>query len=210
VTGQRVNLLPAVFHQRRTRRRHRHAWIAVCLGVVAIEGAVAVWVSGRAREARLYGDRVRKYKAALAAEERQCGDLRDRLAQVRQDIRLAERLREKHRWSRWLGSLGMITPERVMLTAVQTEPPQYVPERTSPIPRRAAKAGEKRQAEPAPPARPSLKVRVRGMAADHASLMSLLTAMNDLRAFASVRLEEAQRQKFGAHEGIGFSVLCEW
>lgn len=210
MTPLRVNLLPAVFHQRRTRRRHRHAWIAVCLGVVAIEGAVAVWVSGRAREARLYGDRVQKYRVALAAEERQCDDLRERLTQVRQDIRLAERLREKHRWSRWLGSLGMITPERVTLTAIQTEPPQYVPDRMPPAPRPAAKAADKRRVEAALPPRSGLKVRVRGMAADHASLMSFLTAMNDLRAFASVRLEEAQRQNFGAHEGIGFSVLCEW
>jgi len=144
-----------------------------------------------------------KLQTALRQEKTERDALRAKVHTLTRDTELAERLREKHCWSRWLGSLGLMVPPHIVLTAVETEPPLFDAAQSG---NAAGLRGAKdRRAETGPRA-----VRIRGSAAQHGDLMTLYKTMNGLTWFRSVQLEEARRQKVADQDAIGFALACNW
>lgn len=199
----RVNLLPAAFVQRRRLRQRRRAWIAMCITLAASQGVIALVVSQRGREVGQYRAQAAKLNAALKQEKAERDMLRAKADVIARDTALAERLREKHCWSRWLGNLSLMVPGHVMLTNVETDPAQFGGNESV-----AANVARGVNA-PAKANNPRL-VRLRGAAARHEDLMALVKAMNGLTWFHSVQLEEAKREKIAEHEAIGFALACDW
>ncbi len=199
----RVNLLPASLLRRRRARGRRRVWIAVCLGLAAAQGVAFSFVARRAHETRLYRNRAAQLTASLKQEKTERDAARLRAARLAHDVALAERLREKHYWSRWLGNLSLLTPERVMLTTVATEPPQFAGVQSL-GPRAAAGPGD------AATAAGPREVRLRGAARRHDDLIALLKALNSLPGFQSVQLLEAKRTPIGEKDAIGFALACDW
>ena len=199
----RANLLPEAFARRRRERRRRRAWVTACGLILAAQCVASFLVERRARDVRRWRDQAVKLQTSLRQEKAERDALRAKAQTVARHVELAERLREKHCWSRWLGSLSLMVPPHVVLTAVETEPPRFdaAPSGGTPGPSGA----KDRPAETGPRA-----IRIRGSAAQHEDLMALYKTMNGLTWFHSVQLEEARRQKVAEHDTIGFALACNW
>ena len=202
----RVNLLPPTFVRRRRERRRRQVWISLCLLIVGVQVVAFLLMSGRVREVERQRAQATRLAKLLAQEKADRTAMQAEAASAAREVRAAERLREKHYWSRWLGNLGLVVPERVVLTSVQTDPPKYV--ETPALAIRVA-AGPQPQTPAAAPSGVT-GVRIAGIAVEHRDLLALLEAINGAGMFRSVRLEEARRGKAGEQEGISFRVTCEW
>jgi Tfp pilus assembly protein PilN len=199
----RANLLPAVFVQRRCKRRRRRAWVTLWIALVAAQGVTALTVRERTRDVRGYRAQAVKLNALLKQEKATRDSLRAKADLIARDTALAKRLQEKHYWSRWLGSLSLMVPQRVMLTAVETGPPQFDAAQSVGL---AVSPGAKQRSTG-----DGIRLfRLRGSAAQHEDLMALLKALNGVKWFRSVRLEEAKRQKVANREAIGFALACDW
>lgn len=199
----RVNLLPTAFVRRRRERRRRRAWATTCLLVIGAQLVVFLLMSGRVREVERHRAEAARLAKLLDQEKADRKTMQAEAVTVAREMRAAERLREKHYWSRWLGSLGLIVPDRVVLTSVQTDPPKYV--ETPVVEMRAAKGAL------SPPSPSGVQaMRIAGSAVEHRDLLQLLEAINGSGMFRSVRLEEARRGKASEQEGISFRVTCEW
>ncbi|HOW72015.1 MAG TPA: PilN domain-containing protein [Phycisphaerae bacterium] len=199
----RVNLLPAQFRRRRRDRRRRRLWISACLVVMGAQLVVFLLMSGRIREVERQRAQAARLARLLEQEKTDRKTIQAEAAAMAREVRAAERLREKHCWSRWLGNLGLIVPDRVVLTSIQTDPPRYVDSPAFEI--RAAGGKQKPAAASGVSA-----MRIAGNAVEHRDLLALLEAINGTRLFQTVRLEEARRGKPGQQEGVSFRVTCEW
>lgn len=200
----RVNLLPAGFVRRRRECRRRQMWISVCLLVVGAQVVAFLLMSGRVREVERQRSQAARLAKLLVQEKADRNAMQAEAASAAREVRAAERLREKHYWSRWLGSLGLVVPEHVVLVGVQTDPVKHV---ENPVLATKVVAGG-----PASPAAASgvTAVRLNGVAVEHKDLLALLEAINRTGMFRSVRLEEARRGEAGRQDGISFRVTCEW
>ncbi|HSW47088.1 MAG TPA: PilN domain-containing protein [Phycisphaerae bacterium] len=199
----RVNLLPRDLQRRRRQRQRRRFWIGLCLFLAAVQVGTALLANFRVREVRTQQQRINLLQASLAHESMEREALQARAKALAADLKVAESLREKHYWSRWLGNLSLIAPSEVVLTELKTEPSRFAEASL------AAFNDTREAAQTKAPAGVRV-VRVAGAASEHGDLISLLEQMNRTRIFRSVRLEEARRDKMGEKEMIGFTLVCEW
>ena len=202
-----VNLLPGGYVKR--RRHHRRFRAAVLVGCVllGIELVVGIVVHVRA-------ERTRELYAAADIAKQNSASMRKDLDEPQRESRrldrelqLAERLRTKHRWSRLIGMLSQITPGRVMLTSVSTDPPQW----TVGLLSGGTGVGEASNSATGASARPVLRgVRLTGQAVDHQDLALFMAAIHGSNTFASLDLRQARRERIGEQESITFELECHW
>ena len=206
LAAPRVNLLPAGYAAA-ARRHHRHFRFALAVGWRAhLCGADRRGCRSRPGRA---GPRARCGRRPGPPGQR--GGPRDS-TQPRQEadrlgleVRLAQRLRAKHRWSRLLGLCPQITPQRAMLTSVSTNPPQWLPNVLG-NPAGAADSGSPGRAVPAADGRARAGAGGRssgpGRAHDRHSDLGHLRVLSILR--------HARREKVGQQESIFFELECHW
>jgi len=197
----RVNLLPAAMVRRRRRSQRIRLWSAACVFAVVVEAGAALFVGSRAREVRRLEERIAALNGSLKSERAEVETQRAALEVAVREVRLAQRLREKHYWSRWLGALSRIAPDGIALTVVQTEPARAGSPRSGPaVPAKTTGATDERVR----------KVRVGGLAAGHDDFLALMTRMHGLHVFRSVQLNDARRETAAGREGVRFDLTCEW
>src|SRR5437870_3872790 len=120
-----VNLLPGGYVKR--RRHHRRFRAAVLVGCVMLgaELCVGIVVHGRAERTRALYAAADLARQNIHSTRKELEEPRHEAARLGREVHLAERLRTKHRWSRLLAMLAQITPGRVLITSISTEPPQW-------------------------------------------------------------------------------------
>lgn len=201
----RVNLLPAGYVKRRKHLRRFRAAVIVGSFLLAIELAIGIVVHGRAERTReLYaaGDLARQN---IVSTKKELDDPRHEADRLGREVHLAERLRTKHRWSRLMATLARITPGRVLITSIGTNPPQWT------VGLLASNNVGPSSATGKTPTKSILNgVRLTGQAIDHQDLAALMAAIHATNTFASLDLKQARREKVGDHEAINFELDCEW
>ncbi len=196
----RVNLLPPELQRRRRQRHRRRLWTTLCAGMIAVQVGAFLVADVRAREVRLQKMRADRLTASLTQESTERDALRAKAETIAGELRTAERFREKHHWSRWFASLGLIVPSQVVLTEVKTEPARFAAG-TALV---SAGTGPKMDD-------PGIRIiRISGAAMEHQGLIRLLEEMNGTRVFQSVTLEQARRERVDGREAIAFTLVCQW
>src|SRR5690606_15681732 len=105
-------------------------------------------------------------------------------------IELAEKLRTKHHWSRLLTAIGQATPERVVISSIETSPPQWNPSaRAYPV----QSSGNAKARIDLPPVLTG--VVIKGHAADHPDLSAFMAEVHASGLFRAMDLKEARRDK---------------
>jgi Tfp pilus assembly protein PilN len=201
-----VNLLPGAYI--RGRRHHRRFRVAVFIGCLLLgaELIAGIVVHGRAERTRELYAAADLARQNSASTRRDLEDPRREADRLGLEVRLAERLRTKHRWSRLLGTLAHITPNRVMLTSISTDPPRWAPNILGTI-----ATGAVEVSGPGRPARALLRgVTLIGQAVDHQDLATFMAAIHGTNIFASMDLRQARREKIGEQESIMFELECHW
>lgn len=194
----RVNLLPIALQRHRLQRQRRRMWIIVCLVASVIQAGGFFVLDMKAHEARNARTRAAHLAKSLKQEKSERDALFAKSEAIHRELRTAERLREKHLWSRWFGTLGLIVPSQVVLTEIKTEPTRFTGV--------AAAHGVNNNESDA-----GVRIiRISGAAAEHRDLLSLLEQMNATKMFRSVHLEQARRDNVTGKEAIGFTLMCEW
>jgi len=173
-------------------------WIIVCLVAGVVQAGGFFVLDMKAHEARNAKTRAANLTQSLKQEKGERDALLAKSDALNRELRTAERLREKHLWSRWFGGLGLVVPSQVVLTEIKTEPTRFTG---------AAAARSNNDGEGDADVR---IVRVSGEAAEHPDLLSLIEQMNAARMFRSVHLEQARRDHVRGKEAIGFTLMCEW
>ncbi len=202
----RVNLLPIAIQKARRLRRRRRFWIGLCVLVAAMQAGSVLIANEKAREVRFRKQQAAQARASLDQEKKERDDTRVKAQELTRQISAAERLREKHLWSRWFGSLSLMMSPRIMLTEMRTDP-------AGPVDVAGLVQHEIRPAAmgPDPTAAGAARgLRISGAAMDHKDLIELVEQMNGAKVFRSVHLEEARRENLGNREAIGFTLVCEW
>ena len=196
----RVNLLPADMQRHRIQRCRRRLWITLCVTAIAVQAGALFVANMRAQEVRLAKARAVRLAKSLTQEKSERDGLRSKADNLAAELKTAERLREKHLWSRWFASLGLIVPSQVVLTEVRTEPSRF------------SGAGNVIQAGVGASEDKSgvRSIRISGAAVEHQDLINLLEQLNGTRMFRSVTIEQARRDRLGNREVIGFTLVCEW
>lgn len=197
--NKRVNLLPAIFEQRRARRRRVRRWVVICSLLAAAQGMMLFFVQDHVRDVRRYQSRLNELAESNRQDKKVRDDLKGQRDILQRDVQLAERMGDKHLWSRWLGSLSIMLPSQVTMISIQTEPAQLT--------ETASYAGA---TSPRSVVKSADAVKIQGSALRHEDLIGLLKALNGMKTFQSVRLEEARRDKQSGRESIGFTIVCEW
>jgi len=201
----KVNLLPMGYMKR--RRHHRRFRVAVLAGSVllGVELVAGIVVHGRAertRELFAAGDLALQN---IITTKKELDDPRHEAERLGREVHLAERLRTKHKWSRLMGTLARITPGRVLLTSIGTDPPQWtiglLTNTNGGGDSGAGKGGGKSILR---------GVRLTGQAVDHQDLAALMAAIHGTNTFASLDLKQARRERIGDHEAINFELECQW
>jgi Tfp pilus assembly protein PilN len=201
----KVNLLPAGYVKRRKHHRRFRAAVIVGSFLLALELVVGIVVHGRAERTReLYaaGDLARQNSITTKKE---LDDPRHEAERMGREVHLAERLRTKHRWSRLMATLTRITPARVLLTSIGTNPPQWTIGLLA-----GNNVGSTPGAGKVTARRILSGVRLTGQAIDHQDLAALMAAIHATNTFASLDLKQARRERIGDHETINFELDCEW
>jgi len=117
-----VNLLPIAIQKARRLRRRRRFWIGLCVLVAAIQAGSVLIANERAREVRFRKQQTAQARASLVQKRKERDDTRAKAQELTREISAAERLREKHLWSRWFGSLSLMMSPRIVLTEMRTDP----------------------------------------------------------------------------------------
>lgn len=209
----RVNLLPESYL--RIRQRERRFKQGVLLGalllVAEMAGGVALHMRARrvdeivtrTGEIRQREERLRqKLKAPQQESER-----------LDQEILLAEQLRSKHYWSRLLYTIGEITPEKVLLTSMSTNPSRWSKSLHRVAPRDQPEPGAPTARSPeqrGPPPRLLLGMTLRGFAADHHAVAQFVTRVHDSQLFRALDLKETRRETLMGKQGVAFELVCHW
>ena len=202
-----INLLPADY--RRTRRHARRFRASVIVGAVLLTAEVVTGVSLhlRARQTRELLDAADAARSTGTLVKKELVAPQAEADRIEREVSLAQRLRTKHRWSRLLAALAKATPERVTITSVATDPPQWDPGFKTPV--LVASAGNGTSTEPQ--ARKILDgIVIQGHAADHQDLAAFLNGLHASRLFASIDLKQAKREKYLEQDAVGFELQCHW
>jgi len=202
----KVDLLPAPYRQ--ARRHHRRFRVGVTVGAILLVGELCTGLvlHNRAHETRGFQAQARSARSCIASVKQQLVGPTRQAALINQQITLATRLRTTHRWSRLLAALAQSTPEKVVLTAVSTNPPKWAPglgetPKTGP----GNKNGKDVRAKPLIEG-----ISIQGYAVDHNDLSKFMAAVLATDAFAAVDLKRAQRERFLEQDAIKFELQCHW
>ncbi len=201
----KVNLLPGGYvRRRRHHRRFRAAVLAGCV-LLTTELIAGLVVHARAERTRSLYAAAADARRNITSAKKDLEDPKHELDRLSREVHLAEQLRAKHRWSRLLGTLGQITPARVLITTVSTSPSQWTPG-LSPPPLESDDKNAPRQAR-----KPILRgVRLVGQAIDHQDLAGFMAAVHQTGAFAGLDLRQARRERAQSRESIIFELECPW
>jgi Tfp pilus assembly protein PilN len=202
-----INLLPIDY--RRTRRRERRFRVGAVVGAVLVtaEALTGLSLHVRAQQTRELLDASEAARSACAMVKKELVAPQAEATRLEREVALAERLRTKHRWSRLLAAVARATPERVVITSVATDPPQWDPSFKTPtmVVSTAGNSAEQ------PEARKILEgIVIVGHAVDHQDLATLLSALHASRLFASIDLKQAKREKFLDQDAVTFELQCHW
>jgi Tfp pilus assembly protein PilN len=205
----RVNLLPEDYRQARRRDRRFRWGVLAGLVLLGAEVAAAGLFYLRAEETR---EMLARTGAARMATQELRGELdapKREAERLAQQVAVAERLRSKHHWSRLLNLLAELTPDKVVITAVSTDPPQWSPALRG----RAADArhgGQSGRGAATPVPRLIEGLTVNGVAVDHGDLSKFMAALHQSQSFADVDLRQARRERYLDREAILFELQCRW
>jgi Tfp pilus assembly protein PilN len=207
-----IDLLPEAYrHARRRERRFRLGLLvgALLLGAELAAAAVLYLRADETRKMLLQAEVARAATRELDRELEAPTRDAERLAM---QVAVAERLRTKHRWSRLLALLAETTPDKVVITAVSTDPPQW-----SPALRSTASGGVLRPRAAGPHiaagemARRLIEgVTLSGYAAEHGDLSAFMAALHASQSFADLDLRQARRDRYLGREAILFELQCRW
>lgn len=202
----KVNLLPASYRQARRRRGRFRLVIGIGAALLVAELGAGVVLHLRTAKTRDLLDQAGRAREAAQAMEKRLTSPERKAALLRQQVALATELRTTHRWSRLLTILGNATPEKVVLVAIATNPPRWMPRRD----RAQTKEPRGRSEEP-PEAKPSIKgIVLNGYAADHDDLGKFMASLRASGAFASIDLKDFRRDQFLSQDAIMFELRCHW
>lgn len=201
-----VNLLPGLYVKR--RRHHRRFRAAVLVGCVllAVELGIGIVVHGRAERTRALYAAADMARLNITSTKKELDDPRRESERLGRQVQLAERLRTKHRWSRLLSTLSQITPGRVLITSISTDPPQWTAGLLA-----ASSIVADTTATTKGPQRALIRgVRVTGRAIDHQDLAAFMASIHGTSTFATIDLRQARRERTGDQEAITFELECHW
>ncbi len=199
-----VNLLPAAYRQHRRRARNFKSGVTVGAVLLAAELGVGLVLHARAEETRQHLASADSARASARNVQKQLADPTKQAELLESQVVLARRLRTTHHWSRLLAALAAAAPERVVLTSIATEPPQW--QKTGRSASSGGAAGKHDGQEPALVE----GVVVQGFAAEHNDLALFVTALNETEAFANVEMKDARRDLYQEKEAIAFTLNCGW
>ena len=201
-----VNLLPESYRRARRHDRRFRRGLTISVILLFAELCTGLVLHARAEDTRELYAEADNARAAIASVRERLVEPTRQASLIDQQVILATRLRTTHRWSKLLGMLAGSTPERVVLCAVSTEPAKWSPALASLPDRRS----NKRTAERIP-VKPLIEgITVRGYAVDHDDLSKFMAAMSGSRAFASIDLKQARRERFMEEDAIAFEIECQW
>lgn len=196
-----VNLLPPAYRASQARRHRFRLGVAIgaaLLGVELFAGFILHTRAGRTREmldaaqtARAATAQVRQKMQGPAAEAKALTD----------QLVLAQKLRTTHYWSRLFGQLTVAAASGVTLTAITTEPGRWSPSLD-------ADAANNKNSSPPPALLTGLSVR--GYATDYPELAAFVKGVQDAKAFATLNLREARRDKYLDQDVLSFELECRW
>ena len=202
----RVNLLPAAYL--RVRQHHHRFRVGAMIWLVLLAGEVTagLLLNARANYTRELFTAAEAAREATLSTRQAMEEPRLHAEQLSKQVELAEKLRTKHRWSRLLAALGNATPERVLITSVQTNPPQWAPGTYLAAVQAAADSKDRTRMMP-----PLLTgITITGYAVDHQDLSAFMAAVHGSGLFASMDLRQARRERFLDSEAIRFTMDCHW
>lgn len=198
----RINLLPLAYREARRRRRRIRAAVVVGGLLLAGEMVVALAVHLRASDTRSLLAAAAEARQATTSVTKKTEQPKREFELLARQVALAERLRAKHYWSRLLGAIGRATPENVVLSAISTDPPQWVPSlRRTAQPGTATKTETRKVVE---------GITIMGHAAEHGDVSALVSAMYGSGVFERIELRQARRDSSQGREAIAFELSCRW
>jgi Tfp pilus assembly protein PilN len=202
----RVNLLPAAYELRCQRHLRLRRWIAAGVIVVGLQVAGTIAL-------RQMGSRSRELQRGLADAEMQRVTLNQRLDELtsqendlQRQLKLAEKLNRKHRWSELLAAVSSSLPNTVILTQCESDPPRSANQKASVV--QVARPGDK----PAPAEAGDVAggLVIGGVALDHDSVASFLRNLNASGRVGRCSLESSMRQPYLKGEGVFFTIKTRW
>jgi Tfp pilus assembly protein PilN len=202
----KVNLLPGLYLKRRRHNRRFRAAVLVGGVLLGAELVVGIIVHARAERTRSLYAAAEDNRLSILSAKKDLEEPKLEVDRLGREVHLAERLRTKHRWSRLLGTIGQVTPGRVLITTISTNPPQWTPGLVVVVAdnERAAPAAREN-------VRPILQgLRLLGQAIDHQDLATFMAAIHGTRAFAGLELKQARRERAKERESIMFELECPW
>ncbi len=199
-----VNLLPAAYRQARRRGRRLRAGIVLGCLVLATEGLAGFALRLRASDTRALIAATDSDRAELRSLKRDIETPERQVDGIERQVAVAERLRAKHRWSRLLTALAQATPERVVITAVSTDPPQWTPAL------RAAMVSGGGMVTTGETRRLIDGIMISGHAADHADLSAFVSEMYRGGLFSMIELRQVRRDRLMERDVIVFELNCRW
>jgi len=202
----RANLLPAAYELRYQRRRRLRRWVAAGVVVMALQLPALVVL-------RQLGTQARTLQQGLLEAERQREVLEGKLSalkagqtEVDQQIRLADRLARKHRWSELFTGMSACLPPTAVLTKLESDPPQAG---TSSTPVLRVRSNNTEAPGPESQAVAQGMV-ITGVAVDHETVAEFLRNLNGQRLAGRCSLESTMRQPYLSGEGVAFTIRTKW
>jgi Tfp pilus assembly protein PilN len=200
----KVNLLPGSYRQlRRHDRRFRLTLVVVSVLLLG-ELAVGFVLDSRADQTRQLMAATKVAQSATLSVQKAIYDPQHESDELARDVMLAQTLRTKHHWSRLLAAIAQATPEKVVLSSLSTDPPDWNP---------GLRAGS---VVAAGPDQKEIKrqvingIIISGHAVDLVDLSAFMAAIHASGSFASIDTKEARREKFMNQDAIRFELICRW
>lgn len=201
-----VNLLPAAYKLRCRRHERLRRWIAIGVIAVSVEVVLALMV-------RQMGGRTRELQRGLADAEQQRNTVNQRLdeltareVELDRQLRLADQLNRKHRWSELLSAVSMSLPNNVVLARCESNPAKSAGGRAQAVqvvrPAEGASAAESQDVAGG--------LVIGGVATDHDAVAAFLRNLNAGGGVGRCSLESTMRQPYLNGEGVFFTIRTQW
>ena len=204
-----VNLLPSEYHWRARRGRRLRMWVMLCVAALVSQLILAATVHHLASETRTRARQIADARSEEKALIKQLAVLKADYQAVRRRMDLAEKLGQKHQWSRTLRHLVEAVPQTAMLTRVHTIPPRAeAPKQRQTSPERLAPLNDHRPE----PTHGSVArgLVIDGLATDHESAATFLKCLNDTRRLGTCELLSTHQQPFRDGHAVTLSIRSEW
>ena len=199
-----VNLLPLSYRRAQTRRRRVRLGIALGGVLLSAELFSGLLLDARAERTRELVEASKTARSATASvRQRMEGPARES-SLLAQQLALARKLRTTHSWSRLLGVFAQAASSHVFLTSISTEPARWSPALEPHV--RAGTSAKTGQVTPG-----LLQgLTVSGYAGDYEELSKFVKGLQEIKAFASLSLKEARKDKYLDQEVVSFDLQCHW